>query len=363
MTAPSVPRTPLLGLGGCLRVAGILRLGTLSFRASGAASYRALVSGESLLVTRRLPEVVLARARRSYRARENESDVRFTADQLVARAEGCDAILCAPGDALGGDAVDRLPDSVRAIATYSVGFDHVDVRAAARRGIPVFHTPGVLTDATADLTLLLLLGATRRAWEGQSLLRSGEWRGWTPTQLVGVGLAGRRLAILGMGRIGAAVAARARTFGMRIHYCNRHRLPADAERDAVYHADPEALLAEADVLSLHCPSTPATRGFLDGGRIEQLPPGAIVINTARGEIVDDEALIDALASGRVAAAGLDVYAGEPDVHPGYLSLPNAFLLPHMGSSTEEARRAMGDKALDNLDAFFAGETPPDRVEV
>jgi lactate dehydrogenase-like 2-hydroxyacid dehydrogenase len=311
-----------------------------------------------LLVTRRLPEAVLERARRDYDARINESDQVYGAAALLAAARGCDAILCAPGDALGAAAIEALPDSVRAISTFSVGYDHVDVAAAQRRGIAVFHTPGVLTDATAEIALLLLLGAARRAHEGQRMLREGRWRAWTPTLLLGHGLSGRRLGILGMGRIGQAVAARARPFGMRIHYTNRRRLAPELEAGAEFHADPRDLLRVSDFFSLHCPSSPETLHWLDAERIALLPRGAIIVNTARGNVVDDGALIAAARSGHLAAIGLDVYENEPDLDPRYLELDNAFLLPHLGSATHEARNAMGQLALDNLDAFFAGEPAP-----
>ncbi|MCH7794703.1 MAG: D-glycerate dehydrogenase, partial [Proteobacteria bacterium] len=221
--------------------------------------------------------------------------------------------------------------------------------------------PDVLTDSTADITLLVLLGAARRAYEGQRMVREDKWFGWTPTQLLGVQVSGKRLGILGMGRIGLAVAKRARGFDMEIHYHNRNRLAPELERGARYHAEAEAMLGHCDFLSINCPATPETHHFLDARRIALLPERAIVTNTARGAIVDDEALIAALKSGRLAAAGLDVFEGEPDIHPGYRGLPNVFILPHMGSATLETRNAMGFKCLDNLDALFAGAEPPDRV--
>ncbi|NQZ98809.1 MAG: D-glycerate dehydrogenase [Myxococcales bacterium] len=321
-----------------------------------------MVPRKRLLITRRLTEAVLARIGRDYEGVLNTDDRPLTGDEIVARAEGCDGVICAPGDPLDGDVVSRLPDSVRAIATFSVGYDHLDVAAAKQRGIRAFNTPGVLTDSTADITLLLLLGAARRAFEGQRMLRAGQWAGWTPTQLLGRSLAGKRLGILGMGRIGNAVAHRARAFELEIHYCNRHRLGADRELGATFHTSPRELMRGADFFSLHCPATPETHHFLDAERIDWLPDHAIVVNTARGAVVDDAALIDALRSGRIAAAGLDVFEGEPDVHPGYRALDNVYILPHMGSATIETRDAMGHRALDNLDAFFAGRNPPDSIE-
>ncbi|HYH20753.1 MAG TPA: D-glycerate dehydrogenase [Azospirillum sp.] len=314
-----------------------------------------------LLVTRRLPDAVEARAARAYDVRLNPNDTPQTARTLVERAAGADGILCCAADRLSAEVIGALPDTVRVLATFSVGTDHIDLAAARARGLLVTNTPGVLTDATADIALLLMLGAARRASEGESLVRAGAWTGWTPTQLMGTHLGGKRLGVFGMGRIGQAVARRARAFGMSVHYSNRSRLPADLEEGATFHADPEAMLAEIDVLTLHCPATPQTHHWLNAPRLARLPRGAIVVNTARGSVVEDEALIAALKSGHIAAAGLDVFENEPNLHTGYRGLPNTFLLPHLGSATVETRNAMGFKALDNLDAFFAGQEPPDRV--
>lgn len=314
-----------------------------------------------LVLTRRLPDAVEARAARDYDARLNPEDKPLSGTDIAARAQGADGVLCSAGDRLDADAIKALPDSVRILATFSVGTDHIDLNAAKARGLVVTNTPDVLTDATADIALLLMLGAARRASEGERMIRADAWTGWTPTQLLGIHLGGKRLGIIGMGRIGQAVARRARAFGMTIHYSNRKRLPTELEEGAIFHADPEAMLAVSDVLSLHFPATPETRHWLNAARIERLPPRAVVVNTARGSVVDDEALIAALKSGRIAAAGLDVFENEPNLHPGYRGLENAFLLPHLGSATVETRNAMGFKALDNLDAFFAGAEPPDRA--
>lgn len=314
-----------------------------------------------LLIARPMPDEVLARARRDYLVTDNQEDAAWAREALAARAAEAEALLIAPGAPLQAATIAALPESVRIVATFSVGYDHIDLEAARRRGLIVTNTPDVLTDATADVALLCLLGAARRAWEGQSLLRRGAWSGWTPVQLMGTHLGGRRLGILGMGRIGRAVAERARAFGLEIHYHNRSRLPPALEQGARFHDDPEALLGVSDFLSLNAPATAETEGFLDARRIALLPEGAIVVNTARGTLVDDEALIAALRSGRLAAAGLDVFRGEPSLHPGYLELENAFLLPHMGSATLDTRNAMGFCCLDNLDAYFAGEAPPDRI--
>ncbi|MGD9884935.1 MAG: 2-hydroxyacid dehydrogenase [Reyranella sp.] len=316
-----------------------------------------------VLATRHFPPDVEARLAANFDAVLNPEDRLYDGPALIAATAGCDAIMCAAGDPLTADTIAGLPGSVRMIATFSVGYEHVDVAAAARRGIAVSNTPDVLTDATADITLLCLLGAARRAHEGAHMLRTRTWTGWTPTQLMGVHVTGKRLGILGMGRIGQAVADRARAFRMQIHYSNRNRLPPDLEKDAIFHADPEAMLPHSDFLSINAPMSAATRKWVNAERIAKLPPGAIVVNTARGGVVDDEALIAALRSGRLAAAGLDVFEGEPRIHPDYHDIPNAFLIPHMGSATVETRNAMGFKALDNLEAFLLrNQTPPDLVK-
>ncbi|MBB4285060.1 2-hydroxyacid dehydrogenase [Roseospira goensis] len=312
-----------------------------------------------LALARRLPEAVEARAARDYEARLAPVDVPpLGGDALVAHAAGADGLLVAPGNAVTADVIAALPASVRIIATFSVGFEHIDLDAARARGVVVTNTPDVLTDATADIAMLCLLGAARRAGEGEALMRAGAWTGWTPTHMMGTHVSGKRLGLVGMGRIGRAVARRARAFGMTIHYQNRRRLPPDLEQGAVFHDTIEALLPHCDMISLHCPATPETTGLMNADRLARLPRGAIVVNTARGGIVDDDALIAALASGQIAAAGLDVYAGEPDVHPGYRALPNTFLLPHLGSATVETRTAMGFRALDNLDAVLRHGTDP-----
>jgi lactate dehydrogenase-like 2-hydroxyacid dehydrogenase len=270
--------------------------------------------------------------------------------------------MCAAGDPLTAETIAGLSTSVRIISTFSVGYEHVDVAAAAKRDIKVSNTPDVLTDATADITLLCLLGAARRAHEGTTMLRTHNWVGWTPTQLMGAHVTGKRLGILGMGRIGQAVADRARAFRMTIHYSNRSRLPAMLEKGATFHSKANDMLPHCDFLSINAPMTSATRKWLNAERIALLPKRAIVVNTARGGLVDDEALISALKAGRLAAAGIDVFDGEPKIHQGYYGLENAFLLPHMGSATLETRNAMGFKALDNLEAFLlSGKTPPDLV--
>ena len=316
----------------------------------------------TVLVTRKLPKAVETRLAQNYTPRFNEADQLYTPEELVIKGTGADALLITPREQLTADLVEKLPDSVRAIATFSVGYDHIDLKATRQRGILVTNTPDVLTDATADLTLLLLLGAARHASEGERMIREGAWSGIRPTELLGVQLTGKRLGILGMGRIGQAVAHRARAFNMEIHYCNRKKLPLEVEAGAIFHSNPDDLLLESDFFSLHCPATPETVNFLNAQRIVLLPDGAIVINTARGSLINDDDLIAALKSGKIAAAGLDVYNGEPNIHPTYRSLPNTFLLPHIGSATTETRTKMGFVALDNLDAIFADKMPPNLVQ-
>ena len=312
-----------------------------------------------LLVSCRPTAAAAARIERDYDAVFKAGEIDSDADRLVAASAGMDGIFARFTDLLNAETLGRLADGIGIIATYAVGYENIDVAAAAARGIVITNTPDVLTDATAEMTVLLMLGAARCAHEGTTLLRSGQWKG--PTPILGTQVTGKRLGIVGLGRIGKAVARRARGFDMEVHYTDAGRLPPDVEEGAVYHADLDAMLPLCDVLSLHCPLLPETRGLLNAERIARLPDGAIVVNAARGPMVDDDALIAALRSAKVAAAGLDVYEGEPDIHPDYVSLTNTFLMPHLGSATREARDAMGFKALDNLDAFFAGESPPDRV--
>ena len=276
-------------------------------------------------------------------------------------AQGADAIVPCHTENFSAAVIARLPDSVRAIASFSVGVDHVDLAAAKARGIIVTNTPDVLSDATAEIAMLLMLGAARRASEGERLVRSGEWDSWSTAFMVGTQVTGKRLGIVGLGRVGRVVAQRARGFDMEIHYHGRQRVAAPLESGAVYHETLEDLLPVCEFLSLHCPATPDTRHLINEKTIARLPDGAIVVNAARGTVVDDEALIAALRSGKVAAAGLDVYNDEPDINPAYRDLPNTFLLPHIGSATRETRDAMGFRALDNLDAIRAGREPRDRV--
>jgi lactate dehydrogenase-like 2-hydroxyacid dehydrogenase len=258
--------------------------------------------------------------------------------------------------------IEALPASCRILASFSVGVDHIDVAAAARRSLTVSNTPDVLTDATADIAMLLILGAMRAAWSAQTSLREGNWGHWAPTGYLGRDLKGAKLGIVGMGRIGQATARRARAFGMEVSYWNRRAvdLPTDLA-DLRWERELDALFGACQVISLHTPATAETENMVDQRRIALMPKGAVLVNTARGSLVDDDALVAALISGRLFAAGLDVFRGEPALDPRYKSLPNAYLLPHIGSATHETRAAMGHKAVDNLEAFFTSGVIPDRV--
>jgi lactate dehydrogenase-like 2-hydroxyacid dehydrogenase len=311
-----------------------------------------------ILVTRRLPPNVEARLDRDYQATLNGDDRVYASAEIIAAADGYDGILCCSTEKFSADVISALPESVKILATFSVGYEHIDVPAAKKRGLEVTNTPDVLTDATADIAMLCLLAAARRGSEGDRLVRTDQWKGWHTTMMLGTHMTGKRLGILGMGRIGRAVAQRGRGFGMRIHYHNRSRLDEELEQGATFHETPESLLAVSEFFSINAPSSAETQKFLNAERIALLPDGAVVANTARGNMVDDDALISALQSGKVAAAGLDVFAGEPSIHPGYRALDNVFLLPHLGSATHETRDAMGFCCLDNLDAFFSGKPCP-----
>ncbi len=314
-----------------------------------------------LLVTRRLPPAIEARAARDYEALLSEHDAPVSGGDILRMAQGVDAILCCPAEKLEGDLIRALPASVKVIGTFSVGYDHIDVAAARARGIPVCNTPDVLSIATAECAMLLVLAAARRAGEGERLIRSGKWTGWAPTQLMGTLVSGRRLGIFGMGRIGRELARMAKGFGMAVHYHDIARLPPELEDGAIFHENEAEFLAVCDVLSLNAPGGAGTRHWLNAGRIARMPKGAIVANAARGTLIDDAALIAALRSGQIAAAGLDVYDGEPHINPGYLALENVVLLPHLGSATTETRDAMGNLVLDGIDAVLAGRTPSNLV--
>ena len=314
-----------------------------------------------IAVTRALPEPVLAALGGRHDVWVNPDDRILSRDELQAAAQRADAMIVTAFDRLDAEAIGRLPATLRIVCTYSVGIEHIDQEAARARGLAVLYTPDVLSDSVAEMAILLMLGAVRRAHEGSRLLYERQWAGWTPTQLVGEEATGRRMGILGMGRIGRTIARRARGFDMAVHYHNRSRLAPEQEEGACYHAAPEALMAESDVLVLAAPSSAATRRILDARRIALLPPGAVVVNIARGDLVDDDALIAALTAGRIGGAGLDVFNGEPRLDERYLSLPNVFLQPHQGSSTLTARLRMGQILLDGIDAVHSGRPASNRL--
>lgn len=314
-----------------------------------------------LLITRKLSDATEERARQSYDVSANPDDHVFTTNELLERAQGMDAILPCHSEHFSAEVVAKLPDSVKIIANHSVGVDHCDLAACKAHGVIVTNTPDVLSDATAEIAMLLMLGAARRASEGDRMMRAGTWDFWSPAFMVGTQVTGKRFGVVGMGRVGQVAARRARGFDMEVHYHNRSRLPAETENGAIYHDTLDSLLANADVLSLHCPATPEAIDLLNAERIAKLPDGAIVVNTARGALIDEPALIAALKSGKLAAAGLDVFKTEPGGNPAFAELENVFMLPHIGSATFDTRDAMGFRALDNIDAFFAGQKPRDRV--
>lgn len=316
-----------------------------------------------LVVTTRFVKPIETRIDNEFEVRRKADGTPFQHDELLAAAEGADALFVTPFDRLDADFFERVSPSVKVISTYSIGVDHIDLQAAAKRHIAIGNTPSAVTDATADIAMLLLLGASRRAFEAQELVRTGDWTIARSGALLGWQVTGKILGILGMGRIGQAVAKRARAFGMRIHYSDPHQQSEEKVGDAVFHADPLELLGVSQFLSLNAPETEKTHHFLNAKTIALLPQGAIVVNTARGGLVVDDDLIAALQSGRVAAAGLDVFEGEPKLNPSYAGLKNTFLLPHIGSATVESRTQMGVVALDNIEAVLTGKPAPSLVAV
>ena len=304
---------------------------------------------------------VMAALADRYELTVNEADLPIGGPALAAAAEGAEYLFVSVTERVDAGVIEALSPALRVIATLSVGVDHMDLAAARRHNVAVVFTPDVLSAACGELAWLLILGAARRGHEAEALVRSGQWQGWAPTQLLGVGLDERRLGIFGLGRIGREVAKRAGGFGMTVHYHNRRRLDADLEGGAVYHDTAEGLLAESDVLCLCAPGGGSTDGFLTRERLALLPENAIVVNISRGDLVDDDALIEALTSRRLFAAGLDVFRGEPALDPRYRDLPNAFLTPHVGSATVETRDGMGFMLLDGVAAIERGDTPVNRI--
>ncbi|HWU04055.1 MAG TPA: D-glycerate dehydrogenase [Novosphingobium sp.] len=317
-----------------------------------------------VVVTRKLPDSIETRMRELFDARLNLDDTPMTPEQIVDAVRSAEILVPTVTDEIMEEVIKDPDCKLKMIANFGNGVDNIDVATALQRGITVTNTPGVLTEDTADMTMALILAVPRRLAEGAGVLTSDkDWTGWSPTWMLGHRIGGKRLGIVGMGRIGQAVAHRARAFGMEVVYHNRHRLPAALENmlGARYESDVDRLVAEADILSLHCPYSPETHQILSGRRIAAMKPDAYVINTARGDLIDEEALIAALEGGRLGGAGLDVYSHEPATDPRLLALPNVVLMPHMGSSTVEGREASGEKVIANIRFWVDGHRPPDQV--
>ena len=310
----------------------------------------------SVYLTRRLPEAVERQLHELYRVRRNEADSILTTEELIEAAKGCAYIITSAMQPIQRSVFTTLRETLLAVGTLSVGFNHIDLDAARECNVRVFYSPGVLSDACAELAMMLLLNAARRGHEADTMVREGRWAGYAPTQLLGVGLSGRRAGILGMGRIGQALAQRLKPFGVAVHYHNRNRLNAHEEGNATFHTTPESLLPISDFFFLLAPASPELKQFLNRERIEQLPQNAIVVNISRGEAVDDDAMIEALQNGRLFAAGLDVFQNEPKIDARYAALPNVFLTPHIASATTDTRNAMGFLVLKALLDFESGRT-------
>jgi glyoxylate reductase len=306
---------------------------------------------------RRVTESVEAALQARYELHVNENDSILPPDEIVHAAQGSEVLLASATEQINEHVLRGLSPALRYVATLSVGYDHIDMDVARELGIGVLHTPDVLSDACAEVAMMLMLNACRRGYEADRMVRSGSWTGWAPTQLLGTGLKGKRVVIFGMGRIGREIATRAQAFGMEIHYHNRRPLPPELAAGAIYHADLDEALQVADVFVIAVPGSPQLKGVINSARIALLPPRAVLVNISRGELVDDEALIRALSTGRLFAAGLDVFANEPNVDPRYRELDNVFLSPHIGSATQETRDAMGWLLVDGLDALYQGFTP------
>jgi glyoxylate reductase len=316
-----------------------------------------------VIVTRKLPDPIETRMMELFACRLNLSDKAFDKSELRAAVGQADVLVPTVTDRIDAEVLAAAGPALQLIASFGTGVDHVDLATAQQRGIIVTNTPGVLTEDTADMTMALILAVSRRLAEGERLIRSGGWTGWSPTSMLGHRIWGKRLGIVGMGRIGMALARRARGFGLSIHYHNRRPVPEDVENalEATYWESLDQMLAHMDIISVNCPHTPATFHLLSAQRLRLLQPHAILVNTARGEIVDEEELLRLLEVRAIGGAGLDVFEHEPAVDPRLLALDNVVLLPHMGSATIEGRIAMGEKVIINIKTFADGHRPPDRV--
>ncbi|NDC59530.1 MAG: D-glycerate dehydrogenase [Alphaproteobacteria bacterium] len=316
-----------------------------------------------VIVTRKLPDPVETRLRELFDAELNVDDAPMSVEELVAAVQRADVLVPTVTDKIDGRVLSRAGEKLRLIAQFGAGVDNIDVQTAVQRGIAVTNTPGVLTDDTADITMALILAVPRRIVEGVKIVEADKFEGWSPTWMLGRRVSGKRLGIIGMGRIGQAVARRAKAFGLQIHYHNRRRVPGhvEAELDATYWESLDQMLSRMDIVSVNCPHTPATYHLLSARRLALLKPHAFVVNTARGEVIDESALARMLEKGELAGAGLDVFENEPAINPKLKKLANVVLLPHMGSATIEGRIDMGEKVIMNIKTFADGHKPPDRV--
>ncbi|MBY6121156.1 2-hydroxyacid dehydrogenase [Mameliella alba] len=317
----------------------------------------------SVVVTRRLPEVVETRLTELFDAKLRADDTPMTRGELIDAVQEADVLVPTLTDRIDAGLIGQAGERLKLIANFGAGFDHIDVSTARSRGILVSNTPGVVTEDTADMVMALMLGVTRRIQEGLTVMQGGDWAGWAPTALLGQRLGGRRLGILGMGRIGQAVARRAAAFGMQVHYHNRHRLRPETEEalEATYWESLDQMVARMDMISVNCPSTPSTYHLLNARRLQLMKPSAVIVNTSRGEVIDENALTRMLKAGQLAGAGLDVYEHGIQGNPELRNMPNVMMLPHMGSATEEGRIEMGEKVIINIKTFDDGHRPPDQV--
>jgi len=306
---------------------------------------------KKILITRKLIPSSEKRAAEIFDVKLNKEDKLLTKEELIKESNDCDGILSSLTEKIDSSVISKLSSKVKIISNFAVGFGNIDINAAKERNIIVTNTPDVLTDATAEIAMLILLGAARRAKEGIEWVNKKNWK-WSSDFLMGKQLTGSRLGILGMGRIGRAVADKARSFGMIIHYHNRSQLDKNIEKGAIYHNSLESLFSVSDFFSINCPATKETKHIINKETLKYFPDGAVLSNSARGDMIDDEAMVESLKSGKIYSLGLDVYNGEPNIHPDYLTLPNVFVLPHLGSATKKTRTAMADLAVDNIYEFF-----------
>ncbi len=317
----------------------------------------------SVVVTRRLPIAVETRMKELFDVELRDDDTPMSREEIVSAMKHADVLVPTLTDTVDAGMLTQAGDNLRLIANYGAGVDHIDVQTARQRGVLVSNTPGVVTEDTADMTLALILSVTRRIPEGLAMMQSGDWQGWSPTALMGGRLGGRRLGVLGMGRIGQAVARRAAAFGMQVHYHNRKRLHVDIETElgATYWESLDQMVSRMDIVSINCPHTPSTFHLMNARRLKLMKPSAVIVNTSRGEVIDENALTRMLRAGEIAGAGLDVFEHGTEINPRLRALKNVVLLPHMGSATEEGRAEMGEKVIINIKTFADGHRPPDQV--